>query len=553
MRCSLCILLIFAGLVAAFGAVTTNPVAPAGGYPIEAFATSNYVVGVKESGPSGRIRLLQLPFQPNWLTTNAAPFGTNIIWISPTDHAITNGSLITNALLVAKAGDTIWLNPGNYWIPTNHATLFKRGVNYHLAYGVHWAINTFNDDTTEGSRPVFDAVSVASSNSITGLGRITVSNRNSHAFNLEADGSRIFVQALSVQKASTNDGSKGVFFIGDQIDFNADIPDFVQHDGYDCFWFGSGSGTRFYAKVGRITAADTAIEAPTRFDLETPAVFDVGVIEKKAGRVTAGYVLSLGQNIIINAGLINLRTNSHILASMGEFTGGQAIQPAIINCPIIIKESNKSNDPDSDYVLRCMDVGSGGGNLRINNASIYGPTDKAISLAMISSFTSFSGDDGISRLELWNCQLIARHASTSNAVTVFEGGDGTEYLDFKGSVANVAIDNQVPRILNYAKYTLATNVNNTTALIGAVTEVYVRTFASSGDKDITLASGTKYTRGDTVFVKDAAGTASNNSSNIVVKSASGNIDGVAGSTGKQITTDYGAFLFWWDGTNWWSK
>lgn len=86
------------------------------------------------------------------------------------------------------------------------------------------------------------------------------------------------------------------------------------------------------------------------------------------------------------------------------------------------------------------------------------------------------------------------------------------------------------------------------AIVGVVTDgtvVINKTVAAAS----TYALPTTATAGQIIIIKDGKGDA--NTNNITVTAASGNVEGVIGTTGYVITTNKDSVSFQYDGTNWW--
>lgn len=453
----------------------------------------------------------------------------------------------TNLLRGSTNGDVIWVRTERpdrkMLLPTNTFGLLRNGVEIFFD-NVELHAGHLADGASPDNRRLFSEFDDSpSTNYVWGRWTLTTSNQNSSLIYLRNSGSKLYFQNHGMTREYTSSG--GVCARQeDGTSLVLDVQGDVLNKGYDGIWIsGTGAGVRTYVNIaGRLAAEDTAIEFNGGYDEGYPGVFNVGSIARINTTGNPGGLISFGLNMVVNVaskiGGTGGGTNWYIGVDSSTAPAG-VTTASILNCPSIQNDATHEQNP---YLIQAWDLGSGIGRLRVIGAKIDGPTNSAA--ALVSLYNS--------QVSFEFCKLNARRTDTTNSIEMYEAPVGTETLDVPGTTWNAPIESSLLPS-SYIKAQFATNVNANVSLVEGVTAVFVRTLASSGDKDIILTNANRYVRGDSVLIKDAAGTSSNGSSNVVVKSASGNIDGVLGSTGKTITTDYGAFVFWTDGTNWWSR
>lgn len=429
---------------------------------------------------------------------------------------------ITNAVGVVAADTLKYFTRGTYIIPTNNTSWMKPGVTnlFYFEPGAVLCIGHASDDTGSTAAPngIFHDVAGAATLIVGGDGTFINSNKWGFLVAEKNANSKILFKANNTIRANTNGSGASVFY-HETGDLTVAVLNDVENYGYDGYWDSAGGG-RVNFTAGRLYCGDTMIEYGT--DAVNPHYFNIGVIEKRVQVHNHAFGMALSDNVYVKAGIVNLHSNSFIVLI------GAGFFPGCLEAHEIICDDN-SNKP-------LFNVGNAN-FFRIKGAHMRGSGVQD---------TTFCGDNAV----LENCSVeLGLSMGGTNSLAGVAGQ--VHHIVGGLRVINGLISSNLS-LVGYNKGQYVTNVNATVSLIENVSHVFVRTLASSGAKSIILTNANRYVRGDSVMIKDSAGTASSGSSNIIVKAATGTIDGVAGATGKTIGTDYGTLLLWTDGTNWWS-
>ncbi len=252
----------------------------------------------------------------NFAFTNASMIFSNVLTLNPTSTTpVLNGMHLTNQAILARVGDTIDVQPGTYWCPTNEFSMWRNGVNWHLRPGAVLLFGTAGDGAS--ITPPFNDWSGAITSSVTGSGVIIVSNDLANVFYQSNALSKTIIQARTIR--SDNEMAAVMQDIqGGEMTVLAP-EDGIYSRGYDAYInqcvSGHGSKTFIYAKyiMGDTNAGDSAVEFS--FGYRNPG--DCYIFSSAArGDVT------LADNVVLELGNLNLSTDNVIYSPLGQIGNG---------------------------------------------------------------------------------------------------------------------------------------------------------------------------------------------------------------------------------------
>lgn len=502
----------FTGLTAILGlmaAMAADPIRE-GNIPTRTVFRTNYLRGVTHTGSNGLSSLFSA-------AEIVQPPVSNTLYVSSSgnDASAVKGSVMlpwksfTNAAALMSAGDKVEVLDG-FHQPTNTISFAKAGGPYFFKFHAgKYAFGANGDDTAVGSRPLWSDAAGASEVYILGEADFVISNKTSSLVRCVTSGSKFVLQCNSAWRGNTNVNTATLYQQNGEFYWRMR---YLRNDGYDGFLPETGSPV-FGFSVDEIAVVDTTVECNS----STGAGFGyVGKLTK-----LPSVDPNLTQFIKINDGVhikvaqpINLGTNGQINSGFGAGTG-------ILEVGRVTYTSGHRTPLASVAAM-----------------TFLGTTFDAHAL---TDTMMLIGDN----VTLIGCGFIG---AATNSISAFSDrplkvrGD----LYREKPLGPLVFPDRMPVISKVLE------VDDTSTVDFTVSDVLVRKLATSGAKSIILTNASYFGKGARVRVKDGNGTASNASSNIIVKAATGTIDGVAGATGKTINTDWGVYRLITDGTNWFS-
>jgi hypothetical protein len=428
---------------------------------------------------------------------------------------------VPNALAAAVAGDTLILEPGTHYIPTNTTTLLKNGVNWFLFPGAKLTAGAANHTNQTF---LFHDIGGAVTCTIGGYGQFFLTN-NSGA----SDGTRmLYLSNASSQVTFLGESFRLVGGAGTAVDVQAgtlkfEMSDYVRADGYDAFITGGG-GVLASVRVPKVYAGGSILEAygGTAYGQQ---VFDFDYCEILAGGV-GGVAFQISDYLHVRADVIRFAADSNI---QGTDAAGFPTGNGILEGTVIYGYPSATT---IGVVQRRADLTSYTTALTLKGYTIYGPT--GLDAIMMQ------GDEG--KLTLDNVRIVSGANATNsiratNAQTVVI--KGAFYAD-KPIDSDIVIEAGTNFVSTIAMPNLLTNALLRVGAGGIIqTQTLGANLSMSAAGVLSASGGGGSVATDTIW--DAAGdlvygTGSDTASRLAVGTAGQFLQVNAGATAPQWST-----------------